>query len=161
MKIGPAVKELQESETDLAEQFREVGERHPSEHDLYHLSHRFAKQCESHAERLAPVAERYGTEPADAEAGEGGGLFEALREKTGALLGRRPESGVLLLRDLRELYLAAQETLITWTIVNQGAMAARDQELLEIIKDCVPETELQVKWLLTRIKVSAPQVLTS
>jgi hypothetical protein len=160
VKVGPAVKRLQESETDLAEQFREVGERHPSEHDLYHLAHRFATECEHHAERLAPIAERYGTEPADVEAGEGG-LFEALRGKTGALLGRRPESGVLLLRDLRELYPAAQETLITWIIVNQGAMAARDQELLEVAKECVLETDLQVKWLVTRIKVTAPQVLAS
>ena len=160
MKIGPAVKRLQESETDLAERFRELSERHPSEHDLYHLAHRFAKECEEHARKLAPIAERYGTDPADAEAGEGG-LFEALREKTGALLGRRPESGVLLLRDLRELYLAAQETLITWVIVNQGAMAARDQELLEVANECHLETELQMKWLLTRIKVTAPQVLTS
>jgi hypothetical protein len=160
VKVGPAVKRLQESETGLAEQFRELSERHPSEHDLYHLAHRFATECEHHAERLAPIAERYGTEPADAEAGEGG-LFEALREKTGALLGRRPESGVLLLRDLRELYLATQETLITWIIVNQGAMAARDQELLEVAKECVLETELQVKWLLTRIKITSPQVLTS
>jgi hypothetical protein len=40
-------------------------------------------------------------------------------------------------------------------------MAARDQELLEVAKECVLETELQVKWLLTRIKVTSPQVLTS
>lgn len=160
MRIGSAVRELQEAETDLAERFRELGERHPSEPDLFQLAHRFASECEQHAGKLAPIAERYGSDSADTEGGDGG-LFETLREKTGALLAERPGSGVLLLRDLRELYVAAQETLITWVIVNQGAMAARDQELLEVVKECEREAELQIKWLLTRIKVTAPQVLTS
>jgi hypothetical protein len=68
---------------------------------------------------------------------------------------------MLLLRDLRELYLGAQGTLIAWVIVRQGAMAARDKELLDVAKKCQPETDLQVKWLLTRIKTTAPQVLMS
>jgi hypothetical protein len=160
MKIGPAVTRLHEAELDLADRFRELGERHPAEHDVYHHAHTFAKECLGHAEQLERIAERYGKELETDEEAEGG-LMEALRRTAGAMLGRRPESGVLLLRDLRELYLVAQETLITWVIVRQGAMAVRDQQLIEVAKRCQLETDLQMKWLLTRIKVTAPQVLAS
>jgi hypothetical protein len=160
VKIGPAVERLHEAELDLADRFRELGERHPSEHDVYHHAHTFAKECLAHAEQLEPIAERYGKDVETDEEAEGG-IIEALRRTTGAILGRRPESGLLLLRDLRELYVAAQSTLIAWIIVHQGAMAARDKELLDVAKRSQSETDLQMKWLLTRIKITAPQVLTS
>jgi len=40
-------------------------------------------------------------------------------------------------------------------------MAVRDKELLELAKELQPETDLQMKWTLTHIKVSSPQVLAS
>ena len=163
MRLGPAVKRLHEDELDLAADLRKIGERHAADHDIYHQTRTFAKQCEQHAERLRPVAERYGSELSEDGDGEGlwNSVLETVRRRSSEVLGRRPESGLLLLRDLRELYLAAQETLVTWVIVNQGALAARDKELLEVAKDCHLETELQMKWVLTQIKVAAPQILTS
>jgi hypothetical protein len=160
MKLGPAVKRLHEAELALADQFRVIGERHPLEHDVYHQAHTFAKQCREHAEQLEPIADRYGKDVETDEDDEGG-VFDSLRRTAGAVLGRRPESGMLLLRDLRTLYLAAQETLISWVIVRQGAMAAKDQQLVNLAKKCQPETDLQMKWVLTRIKTAAPQVLMS
>ena len=44
-------------------------------------------------------------------------------------------------------------------MAGQAAQAARDAELLETVTRCHTETELQVKWLTTRIKVAAPQAL--
>jgi hypothetical protein len=160
MKVGRAVKQLHDAELDLAERYRAIGGRHPSDHDVYHQTRTFAKQCVDHANKLQPIAGRYGDE-LEPEEEPKEGLVDTLRAKTGALLGRRPESGLLLLRDLRELYLDAQETLIMWVIVHQGAMAARDTELLGVVSECNLETELQVKWFVTRIKVTAPQVLMS
>jgi Molybdopterin oxidoreductase Fe4S4 domain len=69
--------------------------------------------------------------------------------------GRQPPAGILLLRDLRTLYLMAQECEIDWVMVGQGAKAARDKELLETVTQCV-----QVKWLTTRIREASPQTLT-
>jgi hypothetical protein len=63
------------------------------------------------------------------------------------------------LRDFRDLYLAAHETLIASVIVRQGAMAVRDKEHLELAKERQPETDLQMKWALTHIKISSPQVV--
>ena len=162
MKLGSALKRLHEAELDLAGDFRKIGERHAADHDVYHQSRTFAKQCERHAELLGPIADRYGSSVSE---DDGPGLWdsvmEAVRRRSSEPLGRRPVSGVVLLRDLRELYLAAHETLIAWVIVRQGAMAVRDKELLELTKELQPETDLQMKWALTHIKVSSPQVLAS
>jgi hypothetical protein len=56
-------------------------------------------------------------------------FIERARRTTAAMVGRSEKAGLLLLRDLRELYVQAQETEIDWTIARQGALAARDQAL--------------------------------
>lgn len=65
----------------------------------------------------------------------------------------------MLLRDLRVLFLAAEETSITWVMAGQAAKAIRNAQLLGTTTACHDETELQVTWLTTRIKVAAPQAL--
>jgi hypothetical protein len=161
VKLGPALERLRDAELELAEDFRKVGERHAADHDVYHQSQTFAKQCTAHADKLRPIALRYEATPAsEGEPGLWDSVMEAVRRRTAEAAARRPESGLLLVRDLRELYLAAQETFVTWVIVHQGAMAARDSELLQVVSECELETELQVKWALTQIKVQSPQALS-
>jgi hypothetical protein len=64
-----------------------------------------------------------------------------------------------LLRDLQDLYLMAHFCDITWTMIGQAAQGARDRELLEVVETCEGETATQIKWLKTRMKQAAPQVL--
>ena len=59
---------------------------------------------------------------------ESGGPLSALREKGAELLGRRSESGLVLLRDIRELHLLAAEASIDWTMLGQAAQAQKDEE---------------------------------
>lgn len=160
MKLGAALKRLHELEAELAEEYRRVGGRHPSDHDVYHQCHTFAKQCEEHAAKLAPVAERYGA-AVDEEVGPDfwTGVLDRARRAVGAPLGRAPQSGLVLLRDLRELFLRAEECSITWVMVAQAAQAARDAQLLDIATGCHTETETQVKWFTTKIKLASPQAL--
>lgn len=160
MRLGSLLARLHELETDLADRYRRLGERHAADHDVYHQCASFARQAEEHARRLAPVAERYG-EHVDEHGGPGfwGGLLESVRHKSSELTGRTSPAALLLLRDLRELFLAAEEVSITWVMAGQAAQAARDRELLEVVRACHSETELQVKWLTTRIKVASPQAL--
>jgi hypothetical protein len=47
----------------------------------------------------------------------------------------------------------------TWTVVKQAALALRDEELLEVTKQCESQTKLQQDWLSTRLKQAAPQAL--
>jgi hypothetical protein len=133
VKLGGAVEELRRSELELAELLRTVADRHAAEVDVHHLATALAEQADQHAQGLGPILARYDVGAEEDE----------------------------LLRDLRELYLKAQETLLRWVTVNQGAQAARDRELLEAAKKLSSETEAQMKWVLTKIKESAPQALTS
>jgi hypothetical protein len=159
MKIGSLLARLHELETDLADELRALGERHAADHDVFHQCHTFALQCERHAAALQPVAARYGEEVDDEAPGFWSGILESARRAASTSVGRVPESGLLLLRDLRKLFLQAEECSITWVMAGQAAQAARDQELLDVVRVCHQETEIQVKWFVTRIKVASPQAL--
>ena len=160
-KIGIAIERLQAAELELADTFRKVGERHAVEHDVYHLSHTLAEQCEAHVDRLRTFAERYDS-PRRHEGGGNGQLadvLETMRQKTSELIGRQP-TGLVLLDDLRELFVKAQDVGIHWVMVAQAAQALRDAELLALCSECHTESIVQMHWLLTRIKSAAPQALT-
>ena len=140
---------LHRAEVDLATAFREVGRGHADEPDVLHICERLAAQCDGHAERLAPFADRYGEEADDEPDRLHNDLF-----------GGGVRSGPLgLLRDLHDLYLMACECDISWTLVGQAAQGARDAELLQAVHACEGETAIQLKWLRTRMKQAAPQAL--
>jgi len=159
MKLDVAIKDVQDAEADLAKHLRAVGERHAAEHDLYHLGHTLARQCDEHLQRLAPFADRYGASGGAKSVPESPGIIEAVRHRSSELLGRSEASGLLLLKDLRSLYISAQEAEIGWVILIQVAKAVRDRELMDAAVSCQQEAEACAKWLRTRIKESSPQVL--
>ena len=139
---------LHRAEGELAGAFREVGGGHADEVDVFHICHKLAAECERHANRLTPFAERYGedapTEP-DRLHSE---LFKGTRE-----------GGLGLLRDLHDLYLMAVQCDIAWTLIGQAAQGTRDGGLLDVVNECESETAIQLKWLKTRMKQAAPQAL--
>lgn len=157
MKIGLAIREVRDAENALIEALGRIGERHRADHDVFHLSRTLIGVHQANLEALAPFGERYGTD-VEAEDG-GGGLLARAREKASELTGRRPEAGLLLLRDLRELHLLYAEASIDWVLLNQGAQAVRDGELVAVVADCHAQTLRGMKWTVTRLKTAAPQVL--
>jgi hypothetical protein len=159
MKLGMAMEQVAKAERELAERLLEVGERHRTDHDVFHLTRTLAKKENAHADALAQHAERYG---AKVESGSSEpGVLSAAREKGAELLGRRPEPGLLLLRDLRELHLLAAGASLDWVALAQGAQAAKDTDLLATVTACHDETLRTLKWTTYRLKEAAPQVLTS
>ncbi|MFL5767216.1 MAG: hypothetical protein ACJ758_05145, partial [Actinomycetota bacterium] len=88
-------------------------------------------------------------------------LGERVRRAASSALSGTDKTGPLLLSDLRALYLEAQETEIDWTIVCQGAKAARERSIIELCTEGLTETERIGRWLKTRIKETAPQVLVT
>jgi hypothetical protein len=139
---------LHHAEAHLAEAFRAVAGAHAAEVDVFHLAHKLAGQCDGHAERLAPFAERYGEEASDEPERLHAELFAGTRE-----------GGLGLLRDLQDLYLLASLCDITWTLVGQAAQGLRDDDLLAVVRGCEGETAIQLGWLRTRMKQAAPQAL--
>jgi hypothetical protein len=139
---------LHRAETELAGAYREVGEAHAAEADVFHLTRTLAQQCEAHAERLAEFAERYGEEAGEAPERLHADLFAGARS-----------GGLGLLRDLHDLYVMAAQCDIAWTLVGQAARGLRDDGLLEVVTACEGETATQMQWLRTRMKQAAPQAL--
>ena len=127
---------MHRSELDLANGFRVVADGHAEEPDIYHTCLTLARQCEEHAEKLEEPDRLYHE------------LFDEVRQGS---LG--------LLRDLQDLYVMAHFCDITWTMIGQAAQGARDRELLEAVDACEGQTATQIKWLETRMKQAAPQVL--
>ena len=73
---------------------------------------------------------------------------------------RHPQGGIGLLRDLHDLFLMATEVDISWVVLGQAAQGLQDKELLDtVVQDCDAETGIQLKWIKTRMKQSAPQAL--
>jgi hypothetical protein len=157
MKVGAAIEHLHASEGELAQHLRAVAQRHATEHDVYHVGHALSDKCEELVEALAPFATAYGQRVGDHDVASA--LAERVRRTTAAVLGRSERAGILLLRDLRELWVEASETEIDWVIVRQGAMAARDMDLMRTCDIGITQTEGVVRWLKTRIKESSPQIL--
>jgi len=163
VRLALALRDVINAEEQLGHRLNALGERHKADHDVYHLTEIFQRIAADNLARLAPHAVGHDVE-VDADAVElehGRGLLDKAREKTSELVGRRPEPGLLLVRDLRELHLCYAETSINYVILGQGAQAARDRDLLDACERCHAQTLRGMKWTVTRIKTAAPQVLTS
>jgi hypothetical protein len=158
MNMNKAIEDLHDAEAELAKALRVTGERHASESDIYHLGHTLARQCAEHLEALAPFAERYGAKPAPDDVEASPGILEAVRRRTAGIVGRSEAAGLLLMADLRDLYLTAQHAELAWVVLLQAAKARRDADLIDVVTRCHEQTEMCGKWLRTRIKDAAPQV---
>jgi hypothetical protein len=159
VRIDVALREAHDAEAALAAELLRTGERHKGEHDVFHLTRTLHGWCERHLQRLTEQAGRYDLD-LDAGADERDrGLLARVREKGAELAGRRPEPGLLLLQDLRELHLAAARASLAWTVLGQGAQAIADTELLDTVTACHPETIRTMKWTVQKTKEASPQVL--
>ncbi len=163
MKLGLAIRDVRDCEEQLGRQLNALGERHRTDHDVFHLTETLQRIARANLERLAPHGERYEVvvDPDEVQPEHGSGLLEKAREKSSELAGRRRASGLLLLHDLRKLHLLYAEASINYVILGQGAQAARDRELLDSCSHCHAQTLRGMKWTVTRIKIASPHVLTS
>ncbi len=148
MNVAHYVGLLHKAQENLGAAFREVADAHADEADVFHLCSKLARQCDAHAERLKPIAERYGEDAPDEPDRLHSELFKGTR--TG---------GLGLLRDLHDLYLMASECDMAWTLVGQAAQGIRDTELFDVVQGCEGETAAQLEWLKSRMKEAAPQAL--
>jgi hypothetical protein len=81
------------------------------------------------------------------------------RRLAAALFQGRRAGGLGLLRDLHDLWLLAQEALITWEVPHQAALALRDPELVRACAHATVRADRRIAWLRTRIDQAAPQAL--
>ncbi|MFJ2260362.1 hypothetical protein ACIOKD_18795 [Streptomyces sp. NPDC087844] len=152
---------LHHGERHLAGHLTAVAERHRTEHEIHYVSLDLARWSHAHVQRLADIAGHYGPDLAESSAASLPHPLSTLTKKASERMAHRPEPGLLLLRDLRELHLAATENSLYWEMLAQAAQATKDDALLDLASACHPETLRQTRWTNTMIKNLAPQILTS
>jgi len=144
MNLTPARAHAKESLEDLRDGLQHLAQRHAAEADVYHVGLGLAVRCN------------------DAARSFGDGTPATPEPQPGHAPGEdEPPAGPALLEDLRTLAVAAHGAQIDVLIVQQGAMAARDRELLMAAKAAAAEVGRVDKWLQTRIKEAAPQALAA
>lgn len=160
MKIGLVLEGLHRDENDLAQQLFHISERHKADHEIYHLARDLAGWSQQHVREIADVARQYELE-LDPEPRSENTMLEKLREKGSQLIGRESEAGLLLLRDLREVYTMACGVSSDWEMLAQAAQGIKHSVLLGVAERCHPQTLRQMKWANGKIKESSTQVLVS
>jgi hypothetical protein len=134
VNLDAAIDRVAASEANLAAALESVGKSHRDEHDVFHTTGTLAKMSRARVEKVRP--------------------------KGAVAAGDEPGTGELL-DALRTLHLLAAEASIDWTILGQGARAAKDGDLLTVVDECHADELRTLKWTTTRIKEAAPQALTS
>ena len=154
--------EVHQGEVELEREFHAVGQRHPADHEVRHVTVDLARWSWENQQALAELTTRYSHDLADdLDPHTADGPARALRTRTSELLGRRPEPGVLLLHDLRHLYLLASGNSVHWTALSQAAKSLRDPGLLNVMTSCHSRTTRQATWCNATIKAVSAQILTS
>ncbi|MPV37969.1 hypothetical protein [Georgenia subflava] len=160
MKIGLALKELHRSENDLAHELLQVADRHKADHDIFHVGRDLAEWSQRHVREIAEIAADYGEKLDPDPKGELTVVERAL-DKGSELAGRARTPGLLLLRDLRELYMKAAGVSVDWELLAQAAQGIKHRDLLALCERCHPDNLRQMRWANAKLKESATQVLVS
>ncbi|MCH5675247.1 hypothetical protein [Streptomyces gilvus] len=155
------LRELHKGERALEKALLAAAERHHTEHEIHHVAHDLARWSHEHTTRITEAAQHYALDLSGPSDHPAPGPLATLREKAADTVGRRPEPGLLLLRDLRDLHLAAAENSLHWEMLAQAAQATRDDRLLQLASACHPQTLRQMRWTNTMIKNLSPQLLTT
>lgn len=158
--VGSVVSDLYRGEQRLADELIAASDRHRDEHELHHVARDLHRWSEEHLRRLAGIAGRYGQDLDGGPRDEAPSLG-ALRDEVAGSENLHLPSGLLVLRDLRVLYLMASDNSLHWEMLAQAAQARRDTDLLRLVSACHPQTLRQIRWANTLIKTMSPQILTS
>lgn len=148
MHVGHYLELLVKSEEDLAEAFHKVIDEHGTEPDVAAICGLLASWSLEMKKALEPFAARY-KEEEDREPDQ---LKRSLFDK--------PRKGAIaLIRDLHDLWLMANETMLGAVILRQAADGLRDEALSALCDKIEKVAKRQLSWLLTRMKAAAPQSL--
>jgi len=160
MKTGLeyALRRVHAAEQDLAEHLLRIADKHRSEHEVHHVCLDLARWSQENLTSLAGAAANYDVHLED-EAGGPGALRHALDALAAKAPGKAPS--LVLLEDLRDLFLVASEASLAWEMLAQHAQARRERDLLAVVTGAHPQTLRQLRWVNTMIKTLSPQALAS
>jgi hypothetical protein len=159
-KLALVLRELHRAETSLARDLLALADRHRVDHEVFHVARDIAGWSQIHVRKLAEVGAGYGAKlnPSPRWQIPAAG---ALSRRVSTALARRPETGLVLLADLRRVHRKAAGVSVDWELLAQAAQGLRHTDLLEVAHRCHPETLRQMRWANGKLKESATQALVS
>jgi allophanate hydrolase subunit 1 len=158
--LSYALRRIHAGENDIHRQLLRLAEQHHAEHEVHHVARDLAAWSAEHVRSLAEHARRLHLQ-LDPDADAPRRATEVLRAAVSTMTGRRPETGLLLLHDLRDLYLQASDNSLAWEMLAQISQARHERELLTLTEECHPQNLRQLRWANAMIKTQSPQILAS
>jgi hypothetical protein len=153
-----ALHRVHHGENEVVQHLSRLAERHPQETEVYHVATDLTGWSRLNIARLADAAESYGVSLSREPNGPGV-VRHAVDAVASVMDGRTP--ALVLLEDLRDLYLVASETSLAWEMLAQHAQARRETDLLQVTTECHPQTLRQIRWANGMIKILSPQALAA
>lgn len=152
MNLSAALFLLRAEEGKLADALRLVSKRHPLDSEVHELAPLLAGWSDFYVHQLTMLIERTKNDPAR----------EARTVPLPPAVFRGDGSrGTDLLLDLQELVLIATHVQSLWIVVAVAAQARSDGKLDALAEAACAQTERQLAWCRTQIKLLAPQVLNA
>ncbi|MBM7443226.1 hypothetical protein [Streptomyces sp. HB132] len=152
---------LHRGEQHLSEKLTTAAARHCAEHEVYHVATDIAAWSSEHMQGIADASAQHDLnldEHSDT-------AWPDVSPVHGHKIHKPPPGscgpGLLLLRDLRDLHLAAAYNSLHWEMLAQVAQASGATDLLSLASSCHPQTLRQMRWTNTMIKNMSPQILNS
>lgn len=158
MRIGSALAALHHDEHDLAQALLRLADEHRADHEVDQLGRDLAAWSTRHLREIAGVASRFGDQ-LDPAPDDGPTLAGEARRWLADRRGRTPEAELVLVRDLRDVYVRACGVQADWEMIGQAAQAIVDSELLDLATRCQGETRRQAAWARAKLKELATQAL--
>jgi hypothetical protein len=140
---------VQAAERHLADALTLVADRHSANADVRDTGHLLARWSRRHIQLIEPAIARYGMRDVPDPARLRSGLFQGHRV-----------GGLGLLRDVNDLMALVTYVRGAWTSVFQAAMELHDLELANLCTRAVEDTDRQLAWTKTRLRLTAAQALT-
>lgn len=153
-----ALRRVHHGENELVRHLVRLAEQHQQDHEVHHVALDLAGWSRVNLAAVADAAAGYDVSlPRDPN--EPGGVRHAVDAMLSKTPGKAP--AIVLLEDLRDLYLIGSETSLAWEMLAQHAQARREADLLALTTRCLPQTLRQMRWANTMIKTLSPQALVS
>ena len=135
-------------EQQLAEAFKQVGERHSREPEPREMCYQFSQWASGHVEGLEPYVEKYGKQQNLSLAQLRGSLFQGARVGS---LG--------MLHDYQDLSVLTNALRTNYTILHLAAVNMKDEAMVKVAEEFGEQVNREIDWLCTQIKVVSPQAV--
>jgi hypothetical protein len=150
--------DLHEAEGELASLLRDVAGRHGDDRALHDECVQLADWSAEHVVRLTELGRTRGLN-LDPETDSGGALV-GVRDWAARLFGGDDQVEMLLVEDMRRIYLTASATQLDWRLLDEIGRSLPDGKLCDAAAEFRPRTERLVAFASGEVQTRGAHILT-